>query len=140
LVNSKIGNEREEGRATAGEADKRPYRLEDRTLMFARRVVDFVNRLPKTIANTEIGRQLVRSAGSVGANYIEANESLSKKDFAMRVKICRKEAKETCYWLRLVTCPNDLEKEQIYLSQESTEIMKIFGSIVEKTSPRAKQM
>ena len=117
--------------------DRKPYRLEERTLLFARRVVDFVNRLPKTVANTEIGRQLVRSAGSVGANYIEANESLSKKDFAMRVKICRKEAKETCYWLKLVTISEELAGEQVSLAQESTEIMKIFGSIVEKTGPRS---
>ena len=65
-------------------------------------------------------------------NYIEANEALSRKDFLMRAKICRKEAKETCYWLKLVTCKDDFEAERQFLLKESTEIMKIFGSIVGK--------
>ena len=68
------------------------YDLEDRTKDFARRVRRFVSQLPKNTANFEDGKQLVRSSGSIGANYIEANESLSKKDFVMRVKISRKEA------------------------------------------------
>ena len=76
----------------------------------------------------------MRSAGSVGANYIEANESLSKKDFIMRIKISRKEAKETCYWLKLINCNEELRKEQMSLIQESTELMKIFGAILEKTN------
>jgi len=78
------------------------YDLEERTLRFAKEVIDFVNILPKTMANIEIMKQIIRSFGSVGANYIEANEALSKKDFAMRVKICRKEAKESRYWRRLI--------------------------------------
>lgn len=63
------------------------YDLEERTLQFTKEVIVFVGTLPKTLANTEIIRQVVRSAGSVGANYIEANESLGKKDFAMKVKV-----------------------------------------------------
>ena len=109
------------------------YDLEDRTLTFAKEVIGFVNRLPKTVANVEVMKQLVRSSGSVGANYIEANEALSKKDFGMRVKICRKEAKESRYWLRLVEARSeDAEKRRQSLIDEATEIMKIFGSIVEK--------
>jgi len=81
-------------RMTENQNSKR-YDLEERTLNYARRTIEFVNELPKTLTNNEVIKQLVRSAGSVGANYIEANESLSKKDFIMRVKICRKEAKET---------------------------------------------
>mgnify|MGYP001157624589 FL=1 len=76
------------------------YDLEDRTPEFARQVRDFVRKLNGTIANIEDGKQLIRSSGSIGANYIEANEALSKKDFVMRIKICRKEAKESRYWLR----------------------------------------
>jgi four helix bundle protein len=69
----------------------------------------------------------------VGANYIEANESLSKKDFSMRVKICRKEAKESRYWLRLIEARGeDAENRRQSLINEATELMKIFGSIVEK--------
>jgi four helix bundle protein len=109
------------------------YDLENRTLAFAKRVIGFVNTLEKTIGNKEVGKQLIRSAGSVGANYIEANEALSRKDFLMRAKICRKEAKETCYWLKLITCKDNLEPERQSLLKESTEIMKIFGSIVIKT-------
>jgi four helix bundle protein len=111
------------------------YDLEDRTLEFAKRVRKFVKKLPKTIANQEDGRQLIKASGSVGANYIEANESLSKKDFRMRVKISRKEVKESRYWLRLVDTIDDeeLEIERTYLIQESTELMNIFGSILQKS-------
>jgi four helix bundle protein len=112
------------------------YDLEDRTLEFAKRVRKFVKNLPKSVANQEDGRQLIKASGSVGANYIEANESLSKKDFRMRVKISRKEAKESRYWLRLVDTfeDNELEIERNYLIQESTELMNIFGAILQKSS------
>ena len=73
------------------------YDLEDRTYEFARSVRAFVKRLPRTICNTEDVKQVVRASGSVGANYIEANEALSKKDFRMRIRISRKESKETRY-------------------------------------------
>jgi four helix bundle protein len=77
---------------------------------------------------------LIKASGSIGANYIEANESFSKKDFVMRTKICRKESKESRYWLRLVESNNDnLEKEREALIQEATELMKIFGSMIEKS-------
>ena len=111
----------------------RQYDLEERTLQFAKRVIALVNRLPKTLPNIEIGRQLVKSSGSVGANYIEANESLSKKDFYMRIKICRKESKESRYWLKLIQVKSEDEEERRSLILEATELMKIFGSIVEKS-------
>src|SRR5213595_4182147 len=79
----------------------KPRDLEDR-ILFAESVRAFVKRLPRTIGNTEDVRQLVRASGSVAANWIEAGEALSKKDFLMRVKICRKEAKESRLFLRLV--------------------------------------
>jgi four helix bundle protein len=111
------------------------YDLEDRTFAFAKRVRAFVKELPKTLANMKDGRQLVRSSGSVGANYIEANESLSKKDFIMRIKICRKEAKESRFWLRLVETngKEKLEKVRKELITEATELMKIFGAILQKS-------
>ena len=65
------------------------YDLEERTLEFAKRMRRFVKKLPKTITNLVDIKQLLRASGSVGANYIEANDSLSKKDFALRIKICR---------------------------------------------------
>lgn len=110
------------------------YDLEERTLMLAREVRRFVKKLPRNLANMEDARQLIRSSGSVGANYIEANESLSKKDFIMRIKICRKEAKESIYWLKLIeTEAGSLELDRSKLVNEATELMKIFGSIVVKS-------
>jgi len=111
------------------------YDLEDRTFNFAKKVRAFVKRLPKTLANIEDGKQLIRSSGSVGANYIEANESLSKKDFIMRIKISRKEAKESRYWLRMVETSDkkELENNRKELTIEATELMNIFGAILQKS-------
>lgn len=107
--------------------------MEERTLKFARRVVELVRELPGSIANKEIVRQVVRSSGSVGANYIEANESLGKKDFLMKAKICRKESKESAYWLKLLDVTGDeRQEERESLIGEATELTKIFGSIIEK--------
>jgi four helix bundle protein len=111
------------------------YDLEERTYQFAKDVRLFVKTLPRTIANIEDGKQLIKASGSVGANYIEANEALSKKDFKMRTKICRKEAKESAYWLRLIYETNNLENsdDALYLMQEANELKKIFSSILEKS-------
>ena len=115
--------------------NSKQYDLEDRTLAFAKKVRAFVKKLPKTTANFEDGKQLIKASGSVGANYIEANEALSKKDFRLRIKICRKEAKESRYWLRLVDTQDsaELEQERKDLEQEATELMNIFGSILRKS-------
>ena len=111
------------------------YDLEERTYQFARRVRVFVKRLPRTLANWEDGKQLIKSSGSVGANYIEANESLSKKDFLMRIRICRKEAKESRYWLRLIETGDDsvVKKCRDDLVREATELTSIFGAILRKS-------
>jgi four helix bundle protein len=111
------------------------YDLEDRTFEFSRRVRVLVKKLKPTLANAEDGKQLVRSSGSAGANYIEANESLSKKDFVMRIKISRKEAKESRYWLRLLDLDPtpDLEAERQSLAQEAHELVSIFGAIYRRT-------
>lgn len=114
---------------------RKKYDLEQRTEAFALLIRDFVKRVPKTLANIEDIKQLVRASGSAGANYIEANEALSKKDFRMRIRICRKEAKESSYWLRLLDVRGDssLDAERIDLIRESTELTSIFGSILKKT-------
>jgi four helix bundle protein len=111
------------------------YNLEERTFQFAKEVRLFIKTLEKTIANIEDSKQVVRSSGSVGANYIEANESLSKKDFVFRIKISRKEAKESTYWLRLINETNENINNQSIerLIQESTELKKIFSAIIEKS-------
>jgi four helix bundle protein len=115
--------------------NSKTYDLEDRTLRFAKNVRAFLKRLSNTPINIEDGKQLVKASGSVGANYIEANEALSKKDFVMRIKICRKEAKESRYWLKLIdNCSGmELENERECLEKEATELMNIFGSILRKT-------
>jgi four helix bundle protein len=117
------------------DGSERPYDLEDRSFLFAKQVRTFVKMLPKTISNSEDSKQLVRASGSVGANYIEANDSLSRKDFLMRIKICRKEAKECRFWLRLMDTQGnpDTEREQQRLAKEATELMNIFGAILRKS-------
>ncbi len=111
------------------------YDLEDRTFVFAKSIRIFVKTLPSTVANYEDTKQVIKSSGSVGANYREANEALSKKDFLMRIKICRKEAKESVYWLRLIHETNDLANsdEIKKLIQEATELTKIFSAILAKS-------
>jgi four helix bundle protein len=107
--------------------------LVDRSFRFALAVRSFVRKLPKNQINLQDSMQLVRSSGSIGANYIEAQEALSKKDFGMRVKICRKEAKESAYWLSLFSeLPSSLEHEHGGLLDEAQQLTKIFSSIVEK--------
>ena len=114
--------------------NSKKYDLEERCLLFAKNVRVFIGKLPRTSSNIEDSKQLVRSSGSVGANYIEANESLGRKDFLMRIKICRKESKESAFWLKLVDTRGDqiLEKERQVLIQESVELMMIFSSILIK--------
>ncbi len=116
-------------------SNSKQYNLEDRTLGFANRVRVFVKNLPKTVGNLEDSKQLIRSSGSIGANYIEANESLSKKDFLMRIKISRKEAKETKYWLNLLDLNSNekLVDECKVLIREATELLMIFSSIMRKS-------
>jgi four helix bundle protein len=117
------------------EDSPKPRDLEERTFRFAESVRAFVKQLPRTISNTEAVRQLVRASGSVAANWIEADEALSKKDFLMRVKICRKEAKESRLFLRLIEA--GLAKATLairdQLAAEARELTLIFSSIISKS-------
>ncbi len=117
------------------EGGNKKYDLEERAYEFAADVRAFVRKLPQTLSNSEDVKQLVRASASIGANYIEANESLSKKDFVMRIKICRKEAKESRFFLRLLYAADkkDLEAVRADLIQEATELMNIFGAILRKS-------
>lgn len=110
------------------------FDLCERTLLFAGSVRVFVQKLPRTISNIEDVKQLVRASGSVGANYIEANEALGKKDFAMHLKIARKESKEAMYWLRLVNTGNrsDIISERKRLVMEAKELLLIFSSMIKR--------
>ena len=111
------------------------YDLEERTLLFAKRIRLFLKKVPKSISNFEDSKQLARASGSIGANYIEANESLSKKDFSYRIKICRKESKESRFFLNLIDTDEimELSQEKNELIQEASELMNIFGAILRKT-------
>ncbi|TCN60898.1 four helix bundle protein [Flavobacterium circumlabens] len=113
----------------------KPYDLEERTFLFAKECRLYIRTLPKTISNIEDGKQLIRSSGSVGANYIEANEKLGNKDLLFRLKISRKEAKESKFWLRLL---NELNPDQKIISDsllfEVEELRKILSAIITKTS------
>ena len=112
----------------------KPYNLEERTFLFAKNVRDQVYKLQYSIANNEDGKQVVRSSGSVAANYIEANEHLSGKDFDYRVKICRKEAKETILWLDLLNNTFNKKFDNTFkeLANEADQLKKIFSAIIEK--------
>ena len=89
--------------------------------------------MSKTISNIEDAKQLIRSSGSVGANYIEANEKLGNKDFVYRLKISRKEAKESRYWLRLLKPLNENHSSNIDdLIEEADELRKILSAIINK--------
>ncbi|MCB1236201.1 MAG: four helix bundle protein, partial [Verrucomicrobiae bacterium] len=102
---------------------------------FAKDVRVFPKTIPMTIANLEDIKQLVRASGSQSANYIEANEAVSKKDFAFRVKVCRKEAKESGLFLRLLDTGDseEVEDERRRLNDEAGQLTRIFGSIIRKS-------
>jgi len=108
------------------------YDLQERTLNFAKNIRNFVKKLPRTAGNFEDGKQLIRSSGSIGANYIEACDSLGKKDQLMRMRISRKEAQESLYWLNLVESGKIDKEEKKMLMQECTELVKILSSIIKK--------
>ena len=123
------------------QAQGRKYDLEERTLQFAVGVRAFVKLLPPTPGNREDVRQLVRASGSIGANYIEANDAIGDKDFAMRIKISRREAKESRYWLRLVDVDGQasLQAKRDSLLNEVTELTHILSAIAVKTAQRARE-
>lgn len=109
------------------------YDLEERTVIFAKEVRMFVKSLKMNLSNVEDAKQLIRSSGSVGANYIEANDALSKKDFLMHIKISRKESKESAFWLGLMDEQSELSNKKTNLIQEANELMKIFSAIMRKS-------
>lgn len=114
-------------------SNTKQYDLEARTLQFAKDVRRFLATVRTTFLIIDDAKQLLRSSGSIGANYREANDSLSKKDFIMRAKISRKEAKESIYWLELLVIPEEHELTRLRLLREATELMKILGAIVRKS-------
>ena len=110
--------------------------LEERCFEFVWRVKALIKSCRMNVTNASIAGQLIDSSGSVGANYIEANEALSNKDFMYRIRISKKEAKESRYWLRLLDCEDKDINEQKELIQEAKELMLIFGGILQKCSEK----
>jgi len=112
----------------------RPYDLEERTLDFAKGVINLCKKMPQNTVNFKLISQLIDASGSVGANYREANEKLGKKDFLYRMKISRKECKESSYWLELL---KEANKKSVYeierFIKESQELRNIFSSIIRKS-------
>lgn len=113
---------------------EQPRDLIRRTFEFAQNVRRFVDKAPKGVSNYEDAKQVIRSSGSVAANYLEAQEGLSRKDFFYRIKVCRKEARETALWLRLLNCGSStiLKTDRECLVTESEELKRIFSSIASK--------
>ncbi|MBI3741310.1 MAG: four helix bundle protein [Chloroflexi bacterium] len=111
-----------------------PRNIQERTFKFSVRIIKLVDRLPRRLAAIELGRQVLRSGTSIGANVQEADAAESKKDFKHKMGIARKEAQETRYWLGLIVAeiiPND--KETIAMRQEADELARILRAIIDNT-------
>lgn len=118
---------------------KHKYDLEDRTTEFAKRVIRLCKALPKNPINYRLTGQAVGSAGSIGANYREANNALGKKDFIHRLRIARKEAKEAIHWLELIEEANpELKSRMQDLKQEAKELKNILSSIINESEKKNK--
>lgn len=107
------------------------YDLEERTAKFGEEIIKFIKKIPKKTENLSIINQLIKSGTSIGANYCEALEAESKKDFSHKISISKKETRETKFWLRMVAVSEDsLKEESRVLWQEAKELNLIFGKIV----------
>jgi four helix bundle protein len=114
--------------------NNKQYNLEDRTLQFAKDVIKLCKLLPNNTVNFKLIDQIVRSAASVGANYREANDTLGNKDFVYRLRISRKEAKETSFWLELILDSNpDQNKNVAILMDECIQLRNILSAIIAKS-------
>ncbi len=121
---------------TSTNFENKKYDLEERTANFANNSIILCKLIPKSIITIPLIKQFIRSATSIGANYCEANGAASKKDFKNKIFICKKESKETMYWLRLIS--NSIESEELKnqcrtLWQESKELSMIFAKIALNT-------
>lgn len=110
------------------------HQLEERCHVFGKRVRRFCRRLKMDVANIEDVKQLVRASGSIGANYIEANENVGPGDLRFRMKISRKEAKETMHFLGLIEVfdVKEMEDERLLLIDEASQLKRIFSTMLNK--------
>lgn len=110
------------------------FDLEERTSEFSENIIDFCKKIKQDVITTPLISQLVRSATSIGANYCEANGASSRKDFTNKIFICKKEAKETQYWLRIIAKTNSEDSDKCHdLWQEAKELSMIFSTIASKS-------
>lgn len=113
------------------------FDLEERTLNFAKKVIHLCQSLPNNTVNSKLVDQIIRSAGSVGANYREANDALGRKDFLLRLRISRKESKETLFWLDLIGEANPkIKKDITILMEECAQICNILSAIINKVNSK----
>ena len=112
---------------------RKVYDLEERTARFGEAIIAMVKRIPKNAVTIPLISQLVRAATSIGANYCEADDAVSKKDFRYRISICKKEARESKYWLRMIAAAEEGTKQEARRQwQEAKELHLIFASIWRK--------
>lgn len=112
------------------------YDLEERTAKFGEEIIDFAKEMKENPINSPLIRQIIRSSTSIGANYCEANNSSSKKDFRNKIFICKKEASETKHWLRMIAHANQDKKDRCKLLwKEANELTMIFSKIVSSIKP-----
>jgi len=117
---------------TEGPSNK-VYDLEERTAKFGETVIRFARTIKRDPINTPLLNQVVRSATSIGANYLEADDAESKKDFRHKIALCRKESKETKHWLRMIAAADPKQRDTVKpLWQEAKELNLIFGAILRK--------
>jgi len=116
---------------------KQKYDLEERTIKFSKNIIDFCMKIPQNSVNKSLVNQLVRSGTSIGANYSEADEANSKRDFINKIAIAKKETKETKYWLRLIahTFP-DFTSEARTLWKEAQEFNLILAAIIRSSNKK----
>ena len=113
--------------------EEKVYDLEERTARFGESIIDFAKTLPRNLINNQLIGQIIRSATSIGANYMEADGAESKKDFRHKIAICKKESKESKHWLRMILKANPNKKDECtVLSKEAQELTLIFSAILKK--------
>jgi len=113
------------------------YDLEERTAKFGEEIIKFANKVSKNAITLPLVSQLVKAGTSVGANYCEADDAESRKDFQHKIGICKKEARETKHWLRMiVVAVPELKEEARKHWKEAHELNLIFNAIVKSTNKR----
>ena len=118
----------------AARGEGKPYDLQERTARFGEAIIQFAKKVKRGAVTTPLIMQIVRSGTSVGANYCEADNASSKRDFRHRISICQREAKETKYWLRMIAAADDLSQDAgRKLWQEAKELHLIFTAMLRKT-------